>query len=100
MVSHFKPFFFMVIQTMVFVQFVITLIFVQLLKIIYRKCCSERDLSIETLPIVLTQFVQHLSKKSLQHFDLHGVKRYLNFLRENLGTDRAEWALRCNLQGN
>ena len=96
MVSHFKPFFFMVIQTMVFVQFVITLIFVQLLKIIYRKCCSERDLSIETLPIVLTQFAQHLLEKSLslQHFDLHGVKRYLNILWEKLGTDRAEWALR------
>ena len=95
MASHFEHFFFMVIQTMVFVQFVITLIFVQLLKIIYRKCCSERDLSIETLPIVLTQFVQHLLEKSLslQHFDLHGVKRYLKFLRENLGTDWAEWAL-------
>ena len=95
MASHFEPFFFMVIQTMVFVQFVITHIFVQLLKIIYRKCCSERDLSNETLPIVLAQFVQHLLEKSqsLQHFDLHGVKRYLNFLRENLGTDWAEWAL-------
>ena len=85
----------MVIQTMVFLQFVITHIFVHLLKIIYRKCCSERDLSNETLPIVLAQFVQHLLEKSrsLQHFDLHGVKRYLNFLWEHLGTDWAEWAL-------